>query len=106
MTSISVTLQNNPPNVRLCKQVGFDNVYRSRCDPALGPGWVETQEGRRALFQPGSSCPDSAAGERLKGTILQTYTGITSSAPGSIPLQESFQQECTSTRTSKDYPQT
>lgn len=102
--NISVTLRNDPPNLSLCKQVGFDNVYTSRRDPALEPGWVETQEGRRVLFQCCSSCPGPAAGERLRGVILQTYTGITSSTPQSIPLQDSVRQDYT--HISKDYSQT
>lgn len=40
-----------------------------------------------------SSCPDPAAGVRLKGVILQTCTGFTSSTPGSIPLQDLVQQD-------------
>lgn len=98
--NISVTLQNDPPKLSLCKQVRFDNVCTSRRDPALGAGRVETQQGWRVLFQGGSSCPDPTAGERLKGVNLQTCTGITSSTPGSrIQFSRTI-------HISKDYSQT
>ena len=58
-----LTLQNDPTNLSLCKQVGFDNEYTPRRDPAAGPRRVETREGRRVLFQlPRSHCGREAQG--------------------------------------------
>lgn len=65
--NISVTLQNDPANLSLCKQIRFDNVHTSRRDPALGAGRVEPQQGWQVHSKviPAAQIPLQERGSRL-----------------------------------------